>query len=107
MAPSLNGVSEGSGVLANAAITRDHRHEGWRFGQGCGGRQMDSIQSTDGFHRKRLSGMRENRLSDAHDMTTAREPLERQQCSALLLHGYPAGEVSAEESAARFRECDG
>lgn len=98
----LNGVTEHSGVVTNAAITRDHDHEGRYLAHDCRSRQMDGVQSTDGFHRKRSPGMCKNRVSKAHDITTAGKPLEREQRCSLLLYVDPSREVSAKHCAACF-----
>jgi len=98
-------MTERSGVVTNAAVTRDHDHEGGRFAEGCRRRQMNGVQSTDGFDRKGASSMGEDRVSHAHNMTTAGKSLKSAQRCSLLLRRDASREVSAKHGAACFGNC--
>jgi hypothetical protein len=99
-------MAERSGVVTNAVVTGDYDHEGGRFAQGCRRRQMDGVQSTDGFDWKAAPGMGEDLFSDVHDVATADKPPEGEQHRSLLLHRDPARKLSPKHGAARFGNCD-
>ena len=99
---SFYGMAERSGVVANTDVTCDDRQESRLVPQGSRGCKMNGIQSADRFDRKWASGMGEDRLSDAHYVTTPDKPLQGEQCCSLLPSCNLSREACAKNGAAGF-----
>jgi hypothetical protein len=93
-------VAERGRVVTNTDVTCDDREERGLVGQSVRGGQMNRVQSADWFHGERASCLAEDRLSDAHDVTTPGEPLEGEECRSLLLSRNPSREAGAKNGPA-------
>lgn len=101
--PLFNGMTERSGVVANADVPCDYDYEG-RFAQRCRGRQMNRVQSANGFDREAARSLGENRFRDARKMRTPGKPLDGEQRCSLLLRRDPSRQSCAKDGAATFSE---